>query len=256
MRTPFPGMDPYMEHPALWPDVHNSLIAAIRDNLSARVAPHYYVRLERRTYLLSSDDLAFIGRPDVSVIPTSERRPRSSQLQPKADVIEIELPLADQVGLNYLEVHEVITSRVITVMELLSPANKVNDHGREDYTLKRESIFRSQTNLVEIDLLRAGKPMPMGGKRVQSDYRIMISRAAMRPRAYLYPFNLRDAIPSFPLPLIPGDTEPLVELGPILHALYERARYDLSLDYSQPPVPPLHPHDVDWATDLIKGAGI
>ena len=256
MRTPFPGMDPYLEHPALWPDVHNRLIAAIADALSPLIAPHYYIRLERRTYLLTPDDLAFIGRPDVSVIPTSDPQLRGTQPASTAEVVEIELPLADQVGQSYLEVHEVMTSRVITVMELLSPANKVNDHGREDYMLKRESIFRSQTNLVEIDLLRAGKPLPMRGKRVQSDYRIMISRAAMRPRAYLYTFNLSDAIPSCPLPLMPGDEEPLVELGAILHALYERARYDLSLDYSQPPVPPLHPRDVDWAKTLIKAAGM
>ena len=43
----------------------------------------------------------------------------------------------------------------------------------------------------------------------------------------------------FPLPLLPGDEEPLVELGTIFHALYQRARYDLSLDYTQPPVPPI-----------------
>ena len=39
MRPPFPGMDPWLEHPAIWPQVHNSLIAAIRDELTRRVAP-------------------------------------------------------------------------------------------------------------------------------------------------------------------------------------------------------------------------
>lgn len=60
-------IDPYLEHPTLWPDVHNSLIAAIRDEMSPLVAPRYYVALERRAYLLKPDDIAFIGRPDLSV---------------------------------------------------------------------------------------------------------------------------------------------------------------------------------------------
>src|SRR5947199_32906 len=68
VRCPFPGMDPWLEHPALWPDVHNSVGAAIRDELTPCVAPRYYVALERRTYHLKPDDLVFVGRPDVAVI--------------------------------------------------------------------------------------------------------------------------------------------------------------------------------------------
>ena len=55
MDTPFPGMDPYLEHPALWPDVHNRFIAAIADAAVPLVAPRYYVALERRGYLLKPD---------------------------------------------------------------------------------------------------------------------------------------------------------------------------------------------------------
>ena len=71
MNSPFPGMDPYLEHPALWPDAHNRLISALADYLGERVAPRYYVGLERRTYLLKSDDIVFVGRPDIVIAPTS-----------------------------------------------------------------------------------------------------------------------------------------------------------------------------------------
>ncbi|MCK4452049.1 MAG: DUF4058 family protein [Anaerolineae bacterium] len=30
MPSPFPGMDPYLEYPVRWPDVHHSLITYIR----------------------------------------------------------------------------------------------------------------------------------------------------------------------------------------------------------------------------------
>lgn len=253
MRSPFPGMDPYLEHPTLWPDVHNRLIAAIADHLSPRLAPNYYIRLERRTYLLSPDDLTFVGRPDLAVLPSLTQETGRQRTLPLAatGVVEVVLAIPDEVGESYLEVREVTTGRVVTVMELLSPANKLYQKGREAYIEKRAEILGSRTNLVEIDLLRAGEPMPTQGGRVESDYRILVSRAKTRPRALLYPFNLRDAIPTFDLPLLPGDEEPAVDLGAIFHALYERARYDLSLDYSQPPVPPLRDEDVAWSQALI-----
>ena len=251
MRSPFPGMDPYLEHPALWPDVHNSLIAAIRDDLTPRLAPRYYIGLERRVYLLKADDVAFIGRPDIAVIPHQPQVKPARLPLAEMGLLEVDVPMADRVEENYLEVHEVVTGKLVTILELLSPANKLHDEGRRQYEQKRDSVLRTRTNLVEVDLLRAGEPMPVVGQTPRSDYRILISRGAQRPRAQLYAFNLRQPIPEFPLPLLPGDDEPPVELGRILHALYERARFDLRLDYAQPPVPPLADEDVVWARELI-----
>lgn len=88
---------------------------------------------------------------------------------------------------------------------------------------------------MEIDLLRAGEPMPVIGPQVKSDYRLLVSRGSHRPRAALIAFTLRQPIPHFTLPLLPGDAEPEVSLNDILHDLYRRARFDLRLDYTQPP---------------------
>ena len=162
--------------------------------------------------------------------------------------------MTDEVSENFLEIREVHTGKLVTILELLSPVNKLNDEGRQQYLQKRSHILLSQTNLVEIDLLRAGNPMPVVGQPVASDYRILVSRAWQRPRAQLYPFNLQQPIPLFPLPLLRQDDPPEVDLGAILHALYERARFDLRLDYTQPPVPPLEAEDAAWAGELISGS--
>jgi hypothetical protein len=98
--------------------------------------------------------------------------------------------------------------------------------------------------------------MPVIGPRVQSDYRILISRGTQRPRAYLIVFTLRQPIPPFTLPLLPGEEEPEVALNQILHALYGRARFDLRLDYTQPPVPPLSDANTAWAQELIQASGL
>lgn len=251
-RPLFPGMDPYLEHPALWPDVHNSLIGAIRDSLTPRVAPRYYIATERRTFLLKPDDLAFIGVVDLSVIARQTSERGAVRTEPGVAVLEVDVPMNDEVGETYLEVHEVGSGKLVTVLELLSPVNKLHQKGRQDYEEKRSAIFESRTNLVEVDLLRAGQPMPVVGKPVRSDYRILVSRGSKRPRANLYAFGIRQSIPTIPIPLLPGDDEPLLDLGSVLRGLYERARYDLRLDYGQPPVPPLKAEDEEWARGLKR----
>jgi hypothetical protein len=254
MRSPFPGRDPYLEHPSLWPDVHNSLIAAIRDNLASRLAPRYYVGLERRAYLLKPDEIVFIGRPDIAFIP--HRPPEKLSTLPLADVavLNVDVPMNDEVSENYLEIHQVETGKLVTVLELLSPANKLHNQGREEYERKRDQIFRSRTNLVEIDLLRAGEPMMVVGRTVQSDYHILVSRGAERPRARLFAFNVRQPIPNFHIPLLPGDEEPLLDLGRVLHDLYDRARFDLRLNYEKAAVPPIKVADAEWAQEQIAQA--
>ncbi len=251
MPTPFPGMNPYLEHPALWPDVHNRLITAIADTLTPKVAPHYYIGLERRTFILKPDDVVFIGRPDVAVVA------RKPALQPatlplaETGILEVELPMNNEVSENFLEVREVSTGKLVTILELLSPANKLHGEGREQYLRKRGNVLRSFTNLVEVDLLRAGEPMPLVDEAVKSNYRILVSRGWQRPKAQLYPFNLRQPIPVFSLPLLRKEESPEVDLGEILRALYDRARFDLRLDYTQPPVPPLSDEDATWAEQLL-----
>ncbi len=256
MRSPFPGMDPYLEHPALWPDVHNRLITAIGDAVTPLVAPRYYVGLERRAYRLMPDDIVLVGRPDIAIIP---RPPfvADGRTEPagSADVavLDVEVPMADRVSESYLEVREVTTGLLVTVLELLSPANKLHADGREQYLAKRNQILASRTSLVEVDLLRAGEPMTVVGSPGRGGYRVLVSPATTRPRAKLHAFGLRTPMPTFPLPLLPGEDEPLVDLNAIFQALYERARFDLRLDYGVPPVPPLAEADEAWSRGRIEG---
>ena len=125
-------------------------------------------------------------------------------------------------------------------------------------------IFGSQTSLVEIDLLRGGTPLPTpldtpvvpprggNGTALESTYRILVSRAWTRPRAEVYPFGLSEPIPSFSLPLEPGDVEPEVPLNQLLHELYDRAGYDLAIDYRERPEPPFSAEQLAW----VQEAGI
>ena len=120
--------------------------------------------------------------------------------------------MPEEIKETYLEIRQIGTGKVVTVIEVLSPKNKRPGPGRDQYNAKRSKVLESLSHLVEIDLLRNGEPLPMSGG-IQSTYRILISRASSRPEAELYPFNLREPIPIFPLPLQSGDAEPAIDFS-------------------------------------------
>lgn len=257
MPSPFPGMNPYLENPEIWPAVHNRLIVAIADALVPQVRPNYLVDIEKRIYQSSGETTLLVGIPDVTVrrsLP-SQTNPSTSNVAvaaPPATPTQVTVPMPEEVREGYLEVRDTTTGEVVTVIEVLSPANKRPGKGREMYLEKRETVLGSRTHLVEIDLLRKGEPMPFFGTEFQGNYRILVSRGDRRPTADLYLFNLPQTIPTFPLPLRSQDAEPTLDLQALLHALHDRAGYDYTLDYSAEPVPPLEESEAAWADALLR----
>lgn len=258
MPTPFPGMDPYLEQPSIWPDLHNSLIAAIRAALAPRLQPSYYVAIEERTYTILPSDMIFAGWPDLAVIRSSLREAPAAALLPAYDddtTVAIEVDMPEIVRETYLEVRDV-GGEVVTVLELLSPSNKRPGEGCDLYLRKRKSIIGSLTSLVEIDLLRGGVQMPVRGWHGPNDYRLLILQGYRCPAGELKPFSLRRPIPRFRMPLRPNDDEPEVDLNQLLHACYDQAYYNLRINYRAEADPPLGGEDSAWAADLLGTAGL
>ena len=75
MPSPFPGMNPFLEHPDVWSTFHTRMLAAMADRLSAQVRPDYLVHMEAHLWIHErADDYEdrgssrrLIGRSDVSV---------------------------------------------------------------------------------------------------------------------------------------------------------------------------------------------
>ena len=256
MPCPFPGMDPYLEHPMLWPGVHNGLIAALQLSLAPQLRPRYYIALEERVYVTEPDQRAFVGRPDLAVVGHPEAEAALQAAPAAAPVVTVRVPLPDEVRETYLEVRETGTDYVIAVLAVLSPTNKRLGRGRRIYEDKRLDVLATRTHLVEIDLMRAGEPMPLMGNGSASEYHILVSRGDRGPNAILYAFGVRQSVPLFPLPLKPEDQEPIVDLGRLLHDLYDRASYDLRLDYTGEPDPPLPAAEALWADQLLRQQGL
>lgn len=229
--NPFPGMNPYLEQPRFWPGVHNDLIAQLRTSLGPQLPPQYRMEINERFEIdvaLPVDDVAPHDIiPDLSI--TTERASAGGVL-----VAETPAP----VRVTYLEVRQAPDDHVVTVVEILSPSNKAPGSGRTDYIRKREDILTSPVNLVEIDLLRGGEPMPLTTPVPPCHYRILVSREWGRPSARLFPFTVKDSIPKFPLPLLEGDAEIEADIGPLLASMHHTARYNLAVNYDRPPPGP------------------
>ncbi len=259
MYSPFPGMNPYLENSVFWSEVHHRLITAIADAVEPHIPPQYRVGIEQRTYLNDDSDSVLVGIPDVAVFSQQSATKKHSSTTTQvstSEAITVTMPMPENVTENYLEIREVGTGFVIAAIEILSPKNKRAGEGRKAYELKRRQVLASLTHLIEIDLLRNGKPMTILGEVPTTDYRIVVSRSESRPQAQLYGFSIHEKIPVFPLPLQSGDTEPILNLQALLNAVYSRARYYLAIDYTQEPVPSLKAEDAVWADTLLREQGL
>lgn len=250
-KPAFPGMNPYLENPGIWPEVHYGLLSALMRSLNPQLNPKYRVAVEKRVYT----DAVLIGIPDTVVFEKNQVAGVQSQPSPQTAILTkpeiVSVPMSETVTERYLEVREVGSGRVVSVVELLSPKNKRSGEGRRQYADKRQRLLATQTHLVEIDLLRTGTPMLLEGGR-QSDYQIIVSRAEDRPAAARYPFDLQDAIPNFPLPLRVEDAEPIIDLSALLNQACLEAALDLAIDYGAPPDPALSESDMEWMAALSR----
>ena len=217
MPSPFPGMDPFIEG-HLWHDFHGSMIFAIRDLLVPSIRPRYYVRTEERIYLNheSEDGRSRHIRPDLLITDTfapGVRAPGSGSTALVIQPVNITLPMPEEVRERYLAIRDSETRSVVTVIEALSPANKrAGSYDRALYLAKRDEVLLSEVNLVELDLLRAGRRLPAEGSLPPADFYAIVSRAGNLPRAATYPWTLRQPMPSIPVPLALGDDDVLLDL--------------------------------------------
>ena len=268
MPIPFPGMNPYLEHPDLWPTVHQRFMSALAETLKRDLPSLYQVRLRERYYQVSCEDSLVVGSPGLNWSrqseqfeqPTSDAPPELRIAKPETSAkthnvrspIPVLVPVPQKIYETYLEVIDT-SGEIITVVEALSPKKKRPGRGRALYERQRETIFGSRAHFVEIDLLRGWEPPSIYGPDESGDYRILISRSEQRPRAQLYVWNVMEAIPTIALPLA-GPGELIVPLKPVVDKACDRT--DLLVNYQQQPLPPLRFEETLWLEDFLQKVGM
>jgi hypothetical protein len=252
-------MDPYLEAPALWPDVHNSLMFALRDQMQPQLTPRYTAVLT--PYIAyEAIDIASTRAiiPDVGVL----EQQHAQQQQSGSAVAIAPAPLTGllEVPTRYhrIEIRTVGEEELVTIIELLSPANKRPGRDNADaYTSKRRDVLSSSVHLLEIDLLRGGRRPPLMTPLPDAPYFVILSRAELRPSVEIWPLSLRTAIPVVPVPLQTGDQDVPLDLTQALRRIYDSARYDLRIDYrAAPPQPELALDDAAWLAEHLQASGV
>lgn len=265
-------MDPFLEHPAHFPGLHDSLIVYMRETLQSRLPEPYYAETGDRVWVeVSKRQLG----PDVKVLKPDDESSASgngagglalavaAETRTKPVVIHVPHDEFREVFLNVftnLDGNE----RLVTSIEVLSRANKTpGEHGRDLYLKKQQEILDGKINLVEIDLLRHGQhssAVPLDRaleKTGPFDYHVCLHQSDRWEDYFVYHFLLKDSLPEIAIPLLPGDRPVAVDLQAIFDRCYDTGPYRRRVRYrDNAPNPPLRPDQAEWATRLLQNQGI
>lgn len=259
IRSPFPGMDPYLE--MHWRDVHTALMVYARDAIQDQLPGDLLARVEEGVSIDLGDELRGAS-PDVAII---ERPESDLRAEPFGDAgTAVADPLVVTLTEPFTERHIVIVDpasgqRVVTVVEFLSRSNKTPGDGRELYRRKQQDYLAGGVNLVEIDLIRSGYftlavPPEKIDSRWRTPYQVCVRRATQPGEAEIYKAPLRERLPIIRIPLRPTDPDVLLDLQALIDECYRRGRY-ATIDYSVDPDPSLSPPDARWADEVLRAAG-
>jgi hypothetical protein len=251
-------MDPYLE--SHWGDVHTRLVIYASDQLRARLPKDLRARVEERVFVEMEDQRQRSIYPDVRVVerPFAAQSTARDQDDSAVTVCEpIIVRIQDEAKTEtYLEIREAGGGRIITVIEFVSPANKMPGKGRDLYLRKQRELESAGVNSVEIDLLRGGDhvigcPFESLPQNCRRPYRICVRRAS-RPLAFeVYPVALQAPLPTIRIPLRETDPDVPLNLQDLLTQAYENGDYD-DLDYTREPEPPLDDTDGRWSAEVLR----
>lgn len=259
-------MDPYLERH--WGDVHHRLIQYACDQLQVQLPEELCARVEERVFLETDMGSRRSIVPDLRIVQQRKRDEGTEAASNSGDTggIAVAEPLRlilpnEPLTEGFIEIRDTATgNRVVTVIEILSPANKTGGNGTEEYLRKQQEILSGATSLVEIDLLRRGRRVTTIPRELLPDshltpYHATVRRGWLRNEFEYYRIPLRERLPVILTPLRETDKDVRLDLQLIVDQLYRLGRYG-NLDYSREADPPLQGEDARWAEELLRGQGL
>ena len=257
MKSPFPGMDPYLE--AHWGDVHHRLVQYACDEIQTHLPRDLRARVEERVFVESPQSTGRVVYPDVRVV---ERRAPSPPSAGDSGGLVVAEPLVihvpdERVTEGFIEIREAGSGgRVVTVIEVLSPSNKHAGEGCDLYRQKQQELRAGGVSLVEVDLLRAGAHVLMVPKESilpshRTPYQVCVRRGWNPSKIEVYAVPLRDRLPVIAVPLRETDGDIPLDLQALVDQSYRHGSYD-DIDSGREPDPPLTTEDAAWADQLLR----
>ena len=240
MKSPFPGMDPYLE--ARWGDIHTTLMVYAKNQLNAQLPSSLRATVEEAVAVIEEDESGRTRYPDVRVSEQPEASGGAAVATVAAAVAEpYRVIVQDEPQTwRHIEIVETgIAGRVVTAIEFLSPGNKVGLQAQLNYIRKQREFLNARVNLVEVDLIRAGNyvlalPEDRLPETCRFSYIACVRRATEWNVAEIYAMPLRQRLPNIGVPLRPTDKDVVLRLQELIDDCY---RDGPRLDYRPDPVP-------------------
>jgi Protein of unknown function (DUF4058) len=255
MKSPFPGMNPWLEG-YIWPDVHNHLARIFTELLAHQIAPKYVARIAVTMYMdydpeseigITYPDVELLRRGNIAKEPAVAYGNRKTT-EPTI-ISPFKLPIEQKV--ISVEVRDVEHNKLVTAIEILSPINKRKPN-LIDYREKINKLHKSGVHVLEIDLLRRGT-RPYAHAKSDKHYQMMLLRAKTN-KAAVWAVGIQDELPVLPVPLLAPDPDVALDLGQALNIIFERSLYHLSIDYKKDPAPPtFSEEDLAWIQTIVAG---
>jgi len=214
-------MDPYLENEALWPTFHHQLVTCLYQILQPGLVDRYRARVAQRRYAIEQ------------ALFTSVVREEHHE--------------------DYIEIRQRSDGRLVTLLELVSPANKTTTCGRAAYLDKRREGKNAGANLVEIDLVLQGQPTLDYSRDglPDWDYAVTVTRASKPDRYEIYTATLQKRLPRFRLPLADDDRDTVVDLYTAFTRCYDQGGFAAKIDYKRDPFTLLENEDRRWLDDVL-----
>jgi len=222
MPSPFPGMDPYLEGEKLWPAFQHQLVACLYQTLLPGLVDRYRARVGHRRY--ATEQALF-----TSIIREEHEE-------------------------EFIEIRQRNDSRLITLVDVVSPTNKTTSAGRAAYLEKRKEAKSSNSNLVEIDLVLQGQPMLDYSREglPDWDHAVTVTRATQPERYEIYTATLQKKLPKFRLPLAADDRDTVLDLQTVFSRCFDQANFMGQIDYLREPPTRVAADDRKWIDEMLR----
>lgn len=260
MPSPFPGMDPWLERPPVFPSLHHTFITYLQAALNGSLPAGYVATSANRVYV----DPELNREPDVSVFGPVEAPADGPLAEAWGGMLAVAaVPISDPITEAYLEIVSGDDDRLVTAVEVLSLSNKKTGDGRASYQQKQGEYRAGGVNLVEIDLLRGGPhTTAVSEARLRAaagafEYHVCVTAIGEPDMHHVAAFRLADRLPTIPIPLDHGLPPVPVDLQAVFDRCYDEGGFAKLAKYDRrQPDPLLTAEQQAWAEGILREKGL
>lgn len=222
MPSPFPGMDPYLEDEKFWPAFHHQLVASLYQVLLPGLVDRYRAKVIQRCYV------------------TEEPLFTSVLRQNRAEEV--------------IEVRQRTDGRLVTLVDIVCPTNKLLPQGRQAYHDTRRQARSSHASIVEIDLVLSGQPLLDYSRDglPEWDYAVTVTRSTQPDRYEIYTSTLSKRLPRFKVPLASDDRDTVLDLQATFARAYDQGNFSTLIAYDGRPSVKMTDAQLHWVDDWLK----